>query len=120
MRAIRVCVVGLTGIVFASFLCVYLGAAESQPNTAKPSDLEKRVATLEDKVAQLEKRLDQLTNAALLAVPPAATAPQPLLRDAPRLPAPSDIPSTLPPSAVPREFNGRTYYIVPLGKQAVR
>jgi outer membrane murein-binding lipoprotein Lpp len=109
MRAARVWVAGLFGVVAVAMLSVYLGAAENQSPVAKPMDLEKRVATLEEKVAELEKKLDQLAHAALPAVPPMATAPQPYLPNSPQ---------TLPPSAVPREFNGQTYYLLPLGNAA--
>jgi hypothetical protein len=99
---------------------MYLGAAESQSPGTKPMDLEKRVAALEEKVAQLEKKLDQLAHASLPAVPPTATAPQPYLPNSPQTLSAPPIPPTVPPNAVPREFNGQTYYILPLGKETQR
>ena len=120
MRAARVWVAGLSGVVAAAMLSMHLCAAESQSPVAKPTNLEERVATLEEEVTQLEKKLDQLAHASLPAVPPMATTPQPYLPKSPRiLPAPQ-IPLTVPPNAVPRDFNGQTYYIVPLGQEPQR
>ena len=39
-----------------------------------------------------------------------------LLAAAHRSPSPSTPPSTIPEDAIPREFNGQTYYIIPLGE----
>jgi hypothetical protein len=121
MRTTRVCVIGLVGIAVFSALSVYLGAAESQPAVAKPIDLEKRVSVLEERVAQLERQLDQVTHPSSPLVLPPVALPQQAPRFAPQASAtaPQAAP-TVPPNAVPREFNGQTYYIVPLGKEAAR
>jgi hypothetical protein len=117
MRALRNCAVG---IVAATLVCAYLLAAESQPAAAKTPDLLQRVTTLEEKVARLEKQLaDQseqgyqfrLSPRAPRAVAPSVGAPTP---EAPQAPP------GIPPNSTPQVFNGQTYYIVPLGKEAAR
>lgn len=124
MRALRVRAFCAVGVVTATLVCAYLVAAESQPAAAKSPDLQQRVASLEEKVAQLEKKLDQLSSGYLRTVPPAValphgsprflTAPQ-ATPDAP-LTAPMPNSPGIPPNAVPHEFNGQTYYIMPLTK----
>jgi hypothetical protein len=116
MRAIRVCIVVTTGIAAISLLYASLGAAESQPAAAKTPDLQQRVAALEEKVAQLEKKLDQFpsTIAPPNGAPRAPTAPLPPGTQLPQ--QTPQLPPGVPPNAVPREFNGQTYYIVPLTK----
>src|SRR5262245_56574182 len=100
MRALRVCIVATTGIAAISLLCVYLGAAESQPAAAKTPDLQQRVATLEEKVAQLEEKLAQipLVLAQPYGAPRAPTAPLP---PGVQLPTPApQLPPGVPPNAV--------------------
>jgi hypothetical protein len=128
MRALRFRVVRTVGVVATTLVCAYLIAAESKPTAAKTPDLQQRVAALEDKAAQLEKKLEQVQQGYVLAVPPTATPPQvaPRVPNAPQatpgapLPAIPPTPPGVPPNAVPREFNGQTYYIVPLAKEASR
>jgi hypothetical protein len=116
MRALRVCVVCSAGAIAAALLCAYLNAAEGQPAAAKTPDLQQRVAALEEKVAQLEKKLSQIPPGYLPTVPPAVAAPN----GTPRVPTAPQLPPGIPPHAVPREFNGQTYYIVPLTKEPTR
>jgi hypothetical protein len=116
MRALRATVLCSAGVAAVSLMFVCLRAAECQPAAAKTPDLQQRVATLEEKVAQLEKKLDQISPGYLLSVPPVAAAPF----GSSRVPTAPQVPSGIPPHAVPREFNGQTYYIVPLAKEAAR
>lgn len=121
MRALRVCVFCTVGIVAATLVCAYLVAAESQPAAAKTPDLQQRVTMLEEKVAHLEKQLAEqsqqgylvpvLPTAPLGVAPPVGTRPAPVAPQAP---------PGIPPNAVPHTFNGQTFYIVPLGKEASR
>jgi len=123
MRAIRVGVVCSAGASAVALLCVCLGAAENQPSAAKAPDLQQRVATLEEKVAQLEKKLNRVAippNYPLTVPPSVAPPATPTPQGTPRLPALPQVPPGVPPNAVPREFNGQTYYIVPLTKEAAR
>ena len=115
MRALRVCVVCSAGAIAAALFCAYLSAAEG-PAAAKTPDLQQRVATLEEKVAQLERRLNQVPPAYLPTVPPAVVAPG----EHAIVPTMPQLPPGVPPNATPREFNGQTYYIVPLSKEAQR
>ena len=112
-------------------LCVYLVAAENSPPAAKAPDLAQRVVELEAKVAQLKKKIEQLSSPPLLNSPPAmtprflpprATVAAPVQPGAEAVPAPvaPELPPGVPPNATPREFNGQTYYIVPLAKEATR
>ena len=113
MRSLRVCVFCSAGAIAVALLCAYLNAAESQPAAANAPDLQQRVAALEEKVAQLEKKLSQIRPGYLPTVPPAIAAPN----GAPLVPAAPQLPPGIAPHAVPREFNGQTYYIVPLAKE---
>jgi hypothetical protein len=121
MRALRVCAVCTAGVVAGTLAGVYLIAAENQPAAAKAPDLQQRVTTLEEKVARLEKQLvEQSQQGYLLTVPPTATpgvAPPLGGRPAPAVP---QMTPDVPPKGIPRIFNGQTYYIVPLGKEAAR
>jgi hypothetical protein len=116
MRVLRVCILAFISVATASVFCLYLRAAENQPPAAKSPGLSQRVAALEEKVAQLEKKLAAVTQpgypvpAPSAPVPPGAIPAQPLPQAAP----------SIPPNAVPHTFNGQTYYIVPLGKEAAR
>jgi hypothetical protein len=112
MRASRFCVVCLTGAIVA--VCAYLYAAEGQTAAAKAPDMQQRVATLEEKVALLERKLNQAPTSYLPTVPP-AVAPR---AGSPIVPVTPQLPPGVPPNATPREFNGQTYYIVPLSKEA--
>ena len=128
MRSLRVRALSAVGVLAVTLVCAYLIAAESQPTPAKTPDLQQRVAALEEKVAQLEKKLEQVPPGYLLGAPPAAT-PLYVPRRAPSAPqaqpgaplqAPPQAPPGIPRNAVPQEFNGQTYYIVPLTKDATR
>ena len=66
---------------------------------------------------ELEKQLAAQPMPASPILPPAAPVP-PGARPSPLLP-PQAAPS-LPPNAVPHEFNGQTFYIMPLGKDGTR
>jgi hypothetical protein len=116
MRNLRVGVVCSVGAIAAALLCAYLNAAESQPAAANAPDLQQRVAALEEKVAQLEKKLSQVPPGYLPTVPPAVAAP----KGAPLVPTAPQLRPSIPPHSVPREFNGQTYYIVPLAKEPTR
>jgi hypothetical protein len=116
MRSFRVCIVCSAGAIAVVLLCAFLNAAESQPAATKAPDLQQRVAALEEKVAQLEKKLSQVPPGYLPTVPPAAAAPN----GTPLVPAVPQLPPGIPPRSVPREFNGQTYYIVPLAKEPTR
>jgi hypothetical protein len=103
------------------------GKAENQEKAAKAPDLAQRVVALEEKVARLEKLLAQAPLFGYpLPVPP--TAPRAAPQIAPPTSPPGAIPAQptpqlppgVPPNAVPHEFNGSTYYIVPLGKESAR
>ena len=111
MRVSRACVLGFTGCTAATLICVYLSAAESQPLAVKAPDLSQRVAVLEEKVAQLGKRLAEKSSPAYAIAPPGAMV-APGLKPAPPVPQ-------VPPG-VPHTFNGQTFYIMPLGKEAAR
>jgi outer membrane murein-binding lipoprotein Lpp len=86
----------MVGIFCLSAMAMSWGAAfpASQEDLAKQvQDLKKQVATLEEKVASLESRLQKIT----LAIP--QTFPE--LKQ-------------LPKGWEKREFNGMSYYIIPL------
>lgn len=108
MRVLPACVLGFIGCTVATSYCVYLGAAESQPPAAKVPDLSQRVAVLEEKVAQLEKRLAEQPLPAYPMVPPDTMGMPGLKPGQPTAPG------------VPHTFNGQTFYIMPLGKEAAR
>src|SRR4051794_19051854 len=124
MRVLRVFALCLVGAVSVSLFCLCLGAAESQPPAAKTPDLQQRVAALEEKVTQLEKKLDQVSSDHLLTVPPAIAPPYgtprapaaPLAPGVQLPPQAPQLPPGVPSNAIPRQFNGQTYYIVPLTK----
>jgi hypothetical protein len=113
MRTLRVSVFCSAGAIAVALLGAYLNAAESQPGAASAPDLQQRVRALEEKVAQLEKKLSQIPPGYLPTVPPAARAPN----GTPLVPTVPQLPPGIPPHSVPREFNGQTYYIVPLAKE---
>ena len=116
--------------VFAGCLCLALVALIGAAPSTQPSDVEKenaelrkrvaalegQVKSLEDEVARLKRREGSLTIPRLPQAPP--TLPQ-----APQMPFRYDrVPQPMtPPQApqqpgrewIPREFNGRTVYIVP-------
>ncbi len=131
MRILRrwiACSVAVCGVLS---LCVYLGAAENTLPAAKPPDLAQRVAELEAKVAQLEKKLEeQATRTYPAPQPPSAVLPRVAPFAVPQTPG-ATVPQTTPlvappvppmdePKGQPYQFNGHTYYIVPLGKDATR
>jgi hypothetical protein len=108
MRISRACFLAFIGCTVAALFCMYLGAAESQPPAAKALDVLQRVAVLEEKVAQLEKRIAEQPLPAYPIVPPGATG------------VPGLKPVQPVPPGVPHTFNGQTFYIMPLGKEAAR
>jgi hypothetical protein len=114
MRVSRACVLGFMGLSVATLFCVYLRGAESQTPAAKAPDLLQRVAVLEERVAQLEKRLAEQPLPAYPIAPPAATG---VPGSRPARPVPQGPPV---PPGVPHLFNGQTFYITPLGKEAAR
>ncbi len=146
MRAIRAGILSGVGLAIVLLVSMWLGAAETKPASAKMPDVDQRVKALEEKVAELEKKLEQVSSAlqssdplalaprfeaprAPIAppVPPGALlAPTPLpvpdglpkVQVAPAPPPDAELPPGVPPDALPREFNGRTYYIVPLTEGA--
>ena len=132
MRAVRACILGGVGVAAVSFVGAWLGAAETKPTPAKSPDVDQRVKALEEKVAELEKKLEHLSSALLPSNPPAVAprygAPRapiappvpPGAQVAPTPPPALELPPGVPPNAIPREFNGQTYYIVPLTKEAPR
>jgi hypothetical protein len=127
MSAARPFILCSAAVIGVALLGVYLGAAESPKSAVKAPDMSQRVATLEDRVARLEKLLSQLvTPGGIPMVAP--QAPQPseapgaaLTPQAPQTyPAPTtpQLPPGIPLNAQPFQFNGSTYYIVPLAKEA--
>ena len=113
MRNFRAYIACSAGAIAVALLCAYLNAAESQPAAPSAPDLQQRVMALEKKVAQLEKKLSEIPPGYLPTVPPAAAAPN----GTPLVPTVPQLPPGIPPHSVPREFNGQTYYIVPLAKE---
>jgi hypothetical protein len=115
MRVFRACILCLVGAGIVSVYCLCLGAAESQPPAAQSPNLLQRVSVLEAKVAQLEKKLAEQPPPAYPIVPPGAMVAPGLT---PAQPAPQSPPG-VPRNAVPHTYNGQSFYIVPLGKDAV-
>jgi hypothetical protein len=115
MSALRPFTLGSVGVVGAALLCAYLFAAESPTPAVKVPDLSQRVATLEERVARLEKLLAERPAPGTPLVAPQSPYAPPTPQ--PAQPMPQFTPS-LPRNAVPFDFNGQTYYIVPLAKEA--
>ena len=93
------------GVVSLPLLCPLLGAAPSKPADPSEAELLRRVETLEAKVAELEQKV--------------AKSPKIELGTQPFLFAPGQIRSgnaKMPAGAVPREFNGETFYLVPVSQ----
>lgn len=115
MSAARPFILCSAGVVGITLLGVYLNAAESPTPAVRAPDLSQRVTTLEERVVRLEKLLaDRAPGSPLVAPPTPTPAPGPPVPTQPQL-TPG-----LPRNAVPFEFNGGTYYIVPLAKEAAR
>jgi hypothetical protein len=120
MSALRPFTLGSVGVVGAALLCAYLFAAESPTPAVKVPDLSQRVATLEERVARLEKLLaERPALGTPLVAPQSPYAPPTPPTPQPAQPMPQLTPS-LPRNAVPFDFNGQTYYIVPLAQQAAQ
>jgi hypothetical protein len=117
MSALRPLSLAFVGVVGVALLCAYLFAAESPTPAVKVPDLTQRVATLEERVARLEKLLvERPAPANPLVAPQAPYAPP---TPTPAQPMPQLTPS-VPRNAVPFDFNGQTYYIVPLTQGAAQ
>ena len=117
MSAARPFILCSAGVVGIALVCVYLNAAESPTPAAKVPDLSQRVTTHEERVARLERLLAEPTIPGSPLVAPPAPTPTPGL---PSVPAQPQLTPSLPRNAVPFEFNGGTYYIVPLAKEAAQ
>ena len=91
-------------LVVATGLCVAGSSLRGQPPERvvdqRLLDMEACIATLEERIAELESQVDLLTPFAFQARGNAALAPA--------------IRPQAPPGAVPFQFNGRTYYYMPL------
>lgn len=114
MRAFQLSVVCILGYAVVSLLSPAAGIPQSE-QPADSNGLLQRVALLEAKIAGLEKKVGELSASVPRSFSPAPNAPY-----APQAPegtaqdaAPT--PPGVPPDAERQEFNGRTYYIVPLG-----
>jgi hypothetical protein len=120
MFAIRPLVLCGVGVLGVALLGVYLGAAESPTPAVKAPDLSQRVATLEERVLRLEKLLSQqITSGGVpLVAPQVAPQTTPMPQGTAPVPAAPQLQPDIPRNATPFQFNGSTYYIVPLAKDA--
>ncbi len=117
--AVVVCIFALTAVV---------GAEKTTPETlaGQIQKLQERVSQLEDRVKTLEQKQQSgvasyaLPGGPTLSLPPNAALPNGSKTDqffpngwVPTLP--NGLDQSVPNGWVPRQFNGQTYYIVPLG-----
>jgi hypothetical protein len=86
------------GLLFLLLACLLAAAVWARESGAEGSegDLAARVAELERRVAELETRIEALRRRAPLAAIPADRFPD------------------MPPGAIPKDFQGMRYYIMPL------
>lgn len=110
---IRRLVIGLGAAVVAAAL---FGSAGGQTRIGE-SDLATENAALRAKVAQLESKIRQLERELAFERARARRHALPFIRPYFGEPVPRLWP--MPPGSVPRQFNGFTYYIVPLEQGAV-
>ncbi len=128
-RTGRIVVLGGACGLVALRLCL---AAERSPSGELPAALAQRVKSLEEKVAQLEKKLEEqiARSYPVPPQPPSGVLPRVAPPAAPQAPGPAapqaaplvvpPVPPVEVPNGEPFQFNGHTYYIMPLGKDAAR
>lgn len=93
--------------------------AKTDPKDVEISALREKVTAQSDEIHKLRAELKELKakqQMKALVVPQPPNAPQ-------TVPAPGamkDNAGRIPPTWIPREFNGMTYYLIPLGEDAAR
>ena len=110
---------GLGGLAAGLSVAAAAGPLEAE----RPADLSAEVRALRERVETLEKQLGALESGGLtVTIPPQAaqTLPPPPggglapLQFAPQVPAP--LPGDMPPGTQRREFNGMSYYLIPIAE----
>ena len=117
MRKLRRGLLYSVGIATVALTCIYANQAKSDAPANHAADLLDRIASLEDRVAELERRL--LNRGLFQSQLSMTTIPSPIIGQ-PTAPAPLQTPPGIPPGSIPYQFNGGTYYIVPLTEEASR
>jgi len=105
MRSKQISAFFVVAAISSSLLCVAFGAAESRPTVDSARGLDERVAALEAKIAGLERTVTLLQVTAKMKQP-LLVVPQPQVGPGAQ---------KMPPGSEARQFNGSTYYLVPLG-----
>jgi hypothetical protein len=105
----------VSGAVVAALFCIYVNAAKSDVQVNIAPDAIQRITALENRVAELEKRL---ADQALFQYQRPTPAISDSLGNLLPTPTPPQASPGIPPGSIPHQFNGSTYYIIPLTKGA--
>jgi hypothetical protein len=105
------------GAVFVALTCIYTNRATSDELHDPSPNLFEKIASLESRVAELERRI--VNQSLSQPQPPMALTSDSILGQ-PAVPVAPQSPPSIPRGSTPFQFNGGTYYIVPLTKEAAQ
>jgi hypothetical protein len=100
----------MTFLSAAVFISISLFAAETEQRTEKDeiTQLKEKIAALEERVAELEEKLEEKQPNIILKQ-----------KNTPKLPNLLPPSHDVPPNWEQKEFNGMSYYIVPIKEQRI-